>query len=403
MNLVKSETTSNQLDNSTAGATECEFNICPYQFPDIHMHIYIDNDKYNDGGIIYAGSNVEDNMASATTGIEAIPDGYQLDAVNWYLDVSEGSYAQAGATGPTAGADTITIDIDFMNTDGSVIASDGPGTFTGTWGDGDWHSINGTYNDSFIPDISSVMMTIGGVDYQNNTDGIRFANMSITYDYSEVILIPEVIEEIINDLIALSESGVSLDEITIADVISDAMEDEEVVEEVSEEVSEETSEEEAEESSEEETTEEESSEETTTEEVTTEVKEAPAKVVVAKTTVQPKKEVKKVVVASTSKTTTKIEKKTSNNVVNIDQVISTLNIIQNINKEALQLALIDTVNFNSYTGQFLQEAVDLEDNENWYQDQAFYIDSGILVDSNILTDYSNININDNGEWYGSNN
>jgi len=388
--LVNALTTDNQLDNSTQGATECEFNICPYQFPDIHMHIYIDNDKYNGGGIIYAGSNVEDNMASATTGIEAIPDGYQLDAVNWYLDVSEGSYAPNGGVGQTAGADSITIDIDFMNTDGSVIASDGLGTFTGTWGDGDWHSLNGTYNDSFIPDISSVMMTIGGIDYQNNTDGIRFANMSITYDYSEIILIPEVIEEIINDLIALDEVGVALDEITIADVISDAMEDEEVVEEVSEE----TSEEETEETTEEETTEEESSEETTTEEVTIEVKETPAKVVVTKTTtVQPKKKVKKVVVASTSKTTTKVEKKTSNNVVNIDQVISTLNIIQNINQDALQLALIDNANFSSYIGQSLYDTVELEDNENWYQDEAFYLERTMI---------DNINLKDNKEWYGSN-
>ena len=344
------------------------------------MHIYIADDKYNGGGIIYTGSNVYDNTTSATTGIEAIPDGYQLDAVNWYLDVSEGSYAPNGGVGQTTGADTITIDIDFMNTDGSVIASDGPGTFTGTWGDGDWHSLNGTYNDAL--DVSSVMMTIGGIDYENNTDGIRFANMSITYDYSEIILIPEVIEEIINDLIELENSGIALDEITIADVIEENIEDEEVVEEV------------VEDSMEEETTEEETSEETTTEEVTAEVKEAPVKTVVAKTTtVQPKKEVKKVVVASTTKTTTKVEKKkTTGNVVNIDQAISTLNIIQNINKEALQLALIDTVNFNSYTGQSLQEAVELEDNENWYQDRAFYLETMM---------FDNINLNDNEEWYGS--
>jgi len=82
-------------------------------------------------------------------------------------------------------------------------------------------------------------------------------------------------------------------------------------------------------------------------------------------------------------------------------VLQTLKLIKSINTMT-QVGMIDTIDMSSYTGVTLGESVALEDNDDWYQDQAFYSSIG-MTDSGILNGYNSLKINDNGEWYGSDN
>ena len=79
-----------------------------------------------------------------------------------------------------------------------------------------------------------------------------------------------------------------------------------------------------------------------------------------------------------------------------------LQLLQQINEvNTNTVSYSDVVDFSSYTSVSMADSIELEDNEDWYQNQAFYESIG-MSDSGILNGYNNVKLNDNKEWYGIN-
>jgi hypothetical protein len=273
-------------------------------------------------------------------------------------------------------------------------------------------TISGIYSNPLIlPDVEFISFTIGGISDRGGTDDIRLTNPTLSIDYHDKVA-DEILEEIINDIIDNGGEVMKVEEIQLEPLM-------EIVEEVAEEVVEEVVK---------------VVETVEVAEVVVEVKEetkAEVKTVAvvapkvqAKTVVKPatkvvakksvKKQVKKVVKKTVKKQVKKTIKKsivviakttTAKQDVQVGEAttdaLQTLNLIKSITVMT-QVALVDTVDISSYTGITLSESVELEDNDDWYQDQAFYSSIG-MTDSGILNGYNSVKINDNREWYGSNN
>ncbi len=89
----------------------------------------------------------------------------------------------------------------------------------------------------------------------------------------------------------------------------------------------------------------------------------------------------------------------SNTLSSGEEVLNLLDMVQNTNNLIHNtMVLTDTIDFRSYTGLALRDTVELEDNNNWYEEQAFY-DGNIMPDSQILSNYKYMNMQDNKEWY----
>jgi len=406
------ETTGNQLDpDHEEGFLDGEYN-----FPSIHSHqSFLPNDTN-----IYSGSTNSNHDTEATQTIDVdVGEGNVLDAINWSVDVSSGSYCQAvpdcNGSGSVGTSDTITIELEFMDTTGSVLDTAGPGTFSLAYTDGGWNTYSGIYDDgNHLGDITSLAFTIGGIDANNNADGVRFNGMSVTYDYSEEVVQVLLSEEIVDDVIEqLLDQGV--DEGLIDDMFNNtidvggtqvAMNQSTEDDQQEEQEQEESSSEESEPETESEETEESETESEESESEEGEVEE-----------VEPEEETEK---DGEEKDESKDEGESSksddsssgnnsgndsgNGVGSIssgrDNALELVEMINSIN-EIAGIGLSDQMDFADYTSLTIEDTVELEDNEDWYQNQAIYENQN-MPDSNILDGYDKQQLTE-GKFYGSNN
>lgn len=414
------ETTGNQLNSDN----EEGFLDGVYNFPNIHSHqSFLPNDTN-----IYSGRSNRTTEATETIDVD-VGEGNVLDAINWSVDVSNGAYCvQAGSydcngSGVSGSSDTITIELEFMDTAGSVLDTAGPGTFSLAYTDGGWNTYSGIYDDgNHLGDITSLAFTIGGIDSANNPDGVRFNGMSVTYDYSEEVVQVLLSEEIVDDVIEqLLDQGV--DEGLIDDMFNntidvggtqvamnqsteDDQQEEQEQEESSSEESETESESESEEGEVEEDTEEEGDTEESEEEPETEESEEGESEEKDEKEGEEKDESKDEGESSKSD-----DSSSSNNSGNVsgnglgsvssgkDNALALVEMINSINQIA-GIGLSDQMDFTDYTSLTMEDAVELEDNEDWYQNQAIYQNQN-MPDSNILDGYDKQLTE--GKFYGSNN
>ena len=331
-----------------------------YDYPNIHSH-------NPDDPVIFTGSpkylNTADELVKVS---DYVGEDQVMSGINWAVDYQS-------VVDATIFAGVILYDASSNLLDSEVGSYDVSGT------SGNYVSISGTYSNPLIlPDVEFISFTIGGISDRGGTDDIRLTNPTLSIDYHDKVA-DAILEEIINDIIDNAGEVIKVEEIQLEPLV-------ELVEEVVEVV-----------------------------EVVAEVVEV---VAVVEATPAPKKTVKKTVkkvvkkVAKSSKKVAKAVKsvKASASLAKQEmrpteassdsQVIQTLALIKSINVMN-QIALVDTVDISSYTGITLSDSVELEDNEDWYQNQAFYEEIG-MSDSGILNGYNNVKMND-GEWYGSNN
>jgi len=341
-----------------------------YDYPNIHSH-------NPDDPVIFTGSpkylNTADELVKVS---DYVGEDQVMSGINWAVDYQS-------VVDATIFAGVILYDASSNLLDSEVGSYDVSGT------SGNYVSISGTYSNPLIlPDVEFISFTIGGISDRGGTDDIRLTNPTLSIDYHDKVA-DAILEEIINDIIDNAGEVIKVEEIQLeplVELVEEVVEVVEVVEEVVEVV-----------------------------EVVAEVVEV---VAVVEATPAPKKTVKKTVkkvvkkVAKSSKKVAKAVKsvKASASLAKQEmrpteassdsQVIQTLALIKSINVMN-QIALVDTVDISSYTGITLSDSVELEDNEDWYQNQAFYEEIG-MSDSGILNGYNNVKMND-GEWYGSNN
>ena len=328
-----------------------------YDYPNIHSHNPEDP-------VIFTGSpkylNTADELVKVS---DYVGEDQVMSGINWAVDYQS-------VVDATIFAGVILYDASSNLLDSEVGSYDVSGT------SGNYVSITGTYSNPLIlPDVEFISFTIGGISDRGGTDDIRLTNPTLSIDYHDKVA-DAILEEIINDIIDNAGEVIKVEEIQLEPLV-------ELVEEVVEVVAEVV-------------------------EVVAVVEATPAPKKTVKKTV--KKQVKKV--AKSSKKVAKAVKsvKASASLAKQEmrpteassdsQVIQTLALIKSINVMN-QIALVDTVDISSYTGITLSDSVELEDNEDWYQNQAFYEEIG-MSDSGILNGYNNVKMND-GEWYGSDN
>jgi hypothetical protein len=339
------ETTENQLNSDI----EDGFLNSSYDYPNIHTHKQI---GINDN-TIWTGSSKFNNEASQTVNTEIIDTLDQLDAINYGVDY----YSNYNGT--------VTLKADFYDEAGIFLDNDG-GTYTITTGS--WQSLTNTYNEAdYINDIVTITITIGGLSDTNGTDAIQLRDAFVSYDYSaiplEEILEDTTLDDLIMDLIAEgAEVEIIEDVLEYAEVIADTVEEDTEDEPTDSEEAVET-----EESNDEQSDESESSE---------------------------------------SDTSSSSDGGNSNNVGSVsvsdtnDSALEVLDLVQSVNDNAM-IGLTSTLDFSSYTSVSMVDAVELEDNEDWYQNQAFYKSVG-MTDSGILKGYDKLKLKQ-GKWYGSDN
>ena len=330
-----------------------------YDYPNIHSH-------NPDDPVIFTGSpkylNTADELVKVS---DYVGEDQVMSGINWAVDYQS-------VVDATIFAGVILYDASSNLLDSEVGSYDVSGT------SGNYVSISGTYSNPLIlPDVEFVSFTIGGISDIGGTDDIRLTNPTLSIDYHDKVA-DAILEEIINDIIDNAGEVIKVEEIQLAPLV-------EVVEEVVEEVAEvaEVIEVVAE-----------------VVEVKAEVKTVDKKTAKKKVKKVAKKAVSKTKVVNTTVALAKQEMKPTEASLDV-QVLQTLKLIKSINVMN-QIALVDTVDMSSYTGVTLSDAIELEDNDDWYQNQAFYNSIG-MTDSGILNGYSNVSIKDNGEWYGSNN
>ena len=364
-----------------------------YDYPNIHSHSPTDP-------VIFTGSpshlNKTDELVKVS---DYVGEDQLMSGINWSVDYMS-------VVDATIYAGVVLYDANSNSLDSEVGSYD-----VGAAGN-NYVTISGIYSNPLIlPDVEFISFTIGGISDRGGTDDIRLTNPTLSIDYHDKVA-DEILEEIINDIIDNGGEVMKVEEIQLEPLM-------EIVEEVAEEVVEEVVK---------------VVETVEVAEVVVEVKEetkAEVKTVAvvapkvqAKTVVKPatkvvakksvKKQVKKVVKKTVKKQVKKTIKKsivviakttTAKQDVQVGEAttdaLQTLNLIKSITVMT-QVALVDTVDISSYTGITLSESVELEDNDDWYQDQAFYSSIG-MTDSGILNGYNSVKINDNREWYGSNN
>ena len=349
-----------------------------YDYPNIHSHS-------GDAGVVFTGDPRFRTEADELVKVsDYLSDTEVMSGIDWAVD-----YNTYGNAIIAAGIDLYDINNTWLATDGRYYQVEPTAN--------QYVTLTGSYtNEAILKDVEFISFTIGGVSEYNGTDDIRLTNATLSIDYYEPV-VDAVLEEIINDIIENIDTVVTIEDVTVEPVIAEVVE--EIVEEVAEVV-----------------------EVVEVVEVAEVVVEAKAEVktvaVVAPKTVV-KKQVAKVKAKAVVKKTVKkqVKKTIKKSIVVIAKTITakqgaqvgeattdalqTLNLIKSITVMT-QVALVDTVDISSYTGITLSESVELEDSDDWYQDQAFYSSIG-MTDSGILQGYSKTKINDNGEWYGSNN
>lgn len=361
-----------------------------YDYPNIHSHSPTDP-------VIFTGSpshlNKTDELVKVS---DYVGEDQLMSGINWSVDYMS-------VVDATIYAGVVLYDANSNSLDSEVGSYD-----VGAAGN-NYVTISGIYSNPLIlPDVEFISFTIGGISDRGGTDDIRLTNPTLSIDYHDKVA-DEILEEIINDIIDNGGEVMKVEEIQLEPLV-------EIVEEVAEEVVEEVVE---------------VVETVEVAEVVVEVKEetkAEVKTVAvvapkvqAKTVVKPttkvvakksvkkqvKKQVKKVVkktVKQTKAVSTKRNQALPNSPsvnTSTTEVLQTLKLIKSINTMT-QVGMIDTIDMSSYTSVTLGESVALEDNDDWYQNQAFYSSIG-MTDSGILNGYNSVKINDNGEWYGSNN
>ena len=332
-----------------------------YDFPNIHNHS--DNDP-----IIFTGNPNTVFDAQQTITIEE----FNLVSINYgleYLSQHSGY---------------VTLKADFFDNNGGFLDNDG-GTYTIT--SGSWQSLSNVYdNTDYINDIFSITLTIGGVSDRGGTDDIQLRNAYVTYDYSEIpleeILVDTSLDELIMNLIEDGATVELIDELVdntelaqdnkelIEDIEQVIVEIEDEQEEVNEEVSEEESNEESTESDNEQSDTEESNESSD---------------------------------SSNSNDGSSFNADTSSSVsTSSDGALEVLELVNSVTGNTFeQVGITEILDFESYTQVSMQDVIQLEENEDFYQNQAFYKDVG-MTDSSIFKGYDKLKLKD-GEWYGSNN
>ncbi len=348
------DTTDNQLNVDM----EDGFLNGTYDYPNIHTHKQLgitDN-------TIFTGSSFYDNEASQTVNTSVIGELDQLDGINYGVDY----YSQNRGT--------ITLKADFYDDAGIFLDNDG-GTYQIT--SGSWQSLTNTYNEAeYLNDIFTITITIGGEsEYAYGTDDIQLRDAYVTYDYSEIplveILEDTTLDELIMDLIEAGAAVEFIEEFTaeledIQEDFAEASAEEDIeLEEDFEEL--------AEILDEKETTENDNEQSDTTE--PTESSDS-----------------------SSSNDGSSINVDTSSSVSTSD-ALEILELVNSVTNNAQSSIFTNTLDFSSYTSISLSESVELEDNADWYQNQAFYESIG-MTDSGIFVGYNKIKLKD-GEWYGN--
>jgi len=362
----------------------------PYVYPNIHAH------SYNDS-ILWTGNGKFDINANELVMVsDYVSDTEIATGINWSVD-----YNTAGES--TIYAGLVLLDANSNSLDNTITGYEVAGSGS------TYVTISGVYNnEEILPDVEFIYFTIGGVSDRGYGDDIRLMNASLSLDYQDKVA-DDILTEIINDIIDNGGDVIKIEETPIQEMM--IVEVEEAQEEIAEEIAEiaEVAEVVAEVAVE-------VKEEAKTE-VVAEVKVVSKPVVKVKTIVKTvaKKTVKKQVKKVAKKTTKKVVKQTKTVSTKLNQALPNLPTVTTSTTETLktlklikaintmnQVAMADIIDMSSYTNITLSEAVELEDNEDWYQNQSFYSSIG-MTDSGILNGYKNIKIKENGEWYGSNN
>jgi hypothetical protein len=382
MHDAKADTTDNQLNADM----EDGFLDSTYDYPNIHTHKQLgitDN-------TIFTGSSFYDNEASQTVNTSVIGELDQLDGINYGVDY----YSQNRGT--------ITLKADFYDDAGIFLDNDG-GTYQIT--SGSWQSLTNTYNEAeYLNDIFTITITIGGEsEYAYGTDDIQLRDAYVTYDYSEIplveILEDTTLDELIMDLIEggaeveFIEEVVSEAEVLVDDAVE---EDEQEVEETESSDTEEDEQEVEETDDETEGDEQEDEQEVEETDDETEGDEQDTDNESNESTEENSNDTESVTMDTGN---TQQNSLLSNTLSSGEEVLNLLDMVQNTNNLIHNtMVLTDTIDFRSYTGLALRDTVELEDNNNWYEEQAFY-DGNIMPDSQILSNYKYMNMQDNKEWY----
>jgi len=354
------ETTDNQLNEDM----EDGFLDSTYDYPNIHTHKQLGLDD----NTIWTGSSSYTNEATQTVSTSGVIDTLdQLDVINYGVDY----YSNYDGT--------VTLKADFYDEAGLFLDNDG-GTYTISTGA--WNTLSDTYSDTdYIDDIYTITITIGGVSDRGGTDDIQLRDAYVTYDYSEIplaeILEDTTLDELIMDLI---DEGAEVE--FIEDIIEDAIEIEDEEDEPESDTEDTTDDEPDDESSEE------SDEEESDEEIEEETDDEPGD----------KEESNESSDSSSSNDGSSTNANSSGSVSTSD-ALEVLELVKSVTDNTQSSIFNDTLDFSSYTSVSLAESIELEDNADWYQNQAFYESIG-MTDSGIFVGYNKVKLKD-GEWYGS--
>lgn len=359
------DTTQNQLDADI----EDGFLNSTYDYPNIHTHKQL---GYDDN-TIFTGSSYYDNEASQTVNTSVIGALDQLDAINYGVDYY--SYYDG----------TITLKADFYDDAGLFLDNDG-GTYVIT--SGSWQSLTNTYSDSeYLDDIFTITITIGGEsDYGTwGTDAIQLRDAYVTYDYSEIplveILEDTTLDELIMDLI---EGGADIE--FIEEVVSEVLVDDEEAEELEIE-DDETNE-----------TEEVGNEEEAGEDATESDDADDGEPGDSEDEPNDKEESSESSDSGSSNDGNSVNTNTGSGIsISSDGALELLELVSLVDEKAM-IGLTDTIDFSAYTSASMQDAVELQDNDDWYENQEFYGGQS-MPDSGILNSYKYTDMKDNKEWY----
>lgn len=315
------------------------------------------------------------------------------ESIDWSVDVR--SFDNAVGCYSNCIDDTATIALHFYDEEGSYLTSTGPGSITldydgGAWSG--WINYSGSYSDDqYLSEIDKIQFVVGGKDegYWGGQYGPQFQNASLTFEYNPVeeSIIIEVEQEMFKLIEDLEQGHIEMEEFTKQfDEVKTEMEEDfkehdiemethEVFDEFKEDIKE-------------------AKDETKEAKEDSEVSDSVDKDVDSKQETKTEKKSKEQKNTLVNNYGFPIEDKTAQDALEVVELIESI--------EAPSM-MQDVVNLGEYVAVSYADSVELEDNDDWYQNQSFYETTGFLPDSGILAGYSNKLLNDNKDWYGSDN